>query len=255
MNLQLLERAPLPELDLVQRPEFRIQLFGRPRIFCERTGTEIVLQPQTLLVLAMLVLSKCEMLSREDIAFTLWPDEGESEARAALRRHIYRLQQALPPSLRSLLACDAKTATWKSDTGTYVDVCEFVRLSESGESLDRAAKIYSGDFLPRIDHEWATTIREQLRRRAARVLERLITKARSGGDRYLALEYVEELLSLDPWREDALRDLMTLRYEVGDRAGALACYRSFQQRLRCEFEVDPMPETIKCLDMIAHGHS
>lgn len=245
----------LPSFTVAQQPDIRIQLLGRPRIFCEQNDAEILLQPQTLLVFAMLALSKCEMLSREDIAFTLWPDESEEEARGKLRRHIYRLQQALPASVRPFLVCDARTASWKNDPGTYVDVCEFLRLSESDASLDAAAKIYTGDFLPRIDHEWATTIREQLHRRACRVLERLIAQSRQSADRYQALEYVAKLLELDPWREDAMRDLMMLRFEVGDRAGALASYRSFQQRLRCEFDVDPMPETVKCLHLIARGQA
>jgi DNA-binding SARP family transcriptional activator len=253
--MKMFDRPPLPQLELVQKPDIRIQLLARPRITCERTETEIVLPPQTLLVFAMLVLSKGEVLSREDIAFTLWPDESESDALGTLRRHIYRLQQALPACVRSFLVCDARTACWKDGRCTYVDVCEFVRLSDSFESLERAAKVYAGDFLPRVDHEWATTIREHLRRRACRVLERLIAQYRSSGDKYSALEYVEELLELDPWREDALRDLMMLRFAVGDRAGALAYYRTFQQRLRCEFEVDPMPETVQCLDMIARGQS
>jgi DNA-binding SARP family transcriptional activator len=70
-----------------------------------------------------------------------------------------------------------------------------------------------------------------------------------------ALEYVEQLLVHDPWREDALRDLLTLRFNAGDRAGALAYYRAFCKRLGAEFGVDPMPETVKCVEAIARGYA
>ena len=47
----------------------------------------------------------------------------------------------------------------------------------------------------------------------------------------------------DPWREDTLRALMVLRYESGDRAGALAEYERFARMLRAELDAEPMPET------------
>ena len=72
-------------------------------------------------------------------------------------------------------------------------------------------------------------------------------------DRSAALEYVEQLLGHHPWREDALRDLLMLRFNAGDRAGALAYYRRFCQPLGSEFGVEPMPETVKCFESISSG--
>ena len=85
------------------------------------------------------------------------------------------------------------------------------------------------------------------------MLELLIAQCRANGDRSGALEYVEQLLGHDPWREDALRDLILLRFNAGDRAGALAYYRRFFQRLGSEFGVEPMPETVKCFESISNG--
>jgi DNA-binding SARP family transcriptional activator len=67
------------------------------------------------------------------------------------------------------------------------------------------------------------------------------------------LRYVELLLGADPWREDALRELMLLRYRLGDRAGALSYFRDFSGRLKSEFDADPMPETMRCRELIARG--
>jgi DNA-binding SARP family transcriptional activator len=235
-------------------PSLRVRLLGTPHIVHSPSQRETRLPAQTMLLFAMLTTRKHELLDREEVAFTLWPDCGESEARAALRRHLHRLHQALPPqSARPWIVCDTQTISWGPSDETFVDVAEFERFSETPRTFDQAAKLYVGDFLPRLDHEWVSGLRERLRRRIVRVLELLIAQCRAKGDRSSALEYVEQLLGHDPWREDAVRDLLLLRFNAGDRAGALAYYRRFAQRLGLEFGVEPLPETVKCFESITKG--
>ena len=252
VNLMIANDRTIQPIDGVA-PSLSVQLFGAARIVHGPSQRGTRLPAQTLLLLAMLTTRKHELLDREEVAFTLWPDSSESEARASLRRHLHKLHQALPQSARPWIVCDAQTLTWGPSDETFVDVAEFERLSETPQTFGQAAKLYTGDFLPRLDHEWASSLRERLRRRIVHVLEQLIAQCRVNCDRSGALEYVEQLLGHDPWREDALRDLMLLRFSAGDRAGALAYYRSFCQRLGSEFGVEPMPETVKCLEAIARG--
>jgi len=230
-----------------------VRLLGPPRMRCAETQLESRISAQTMLVFALLVTRLGETLNRDEVAFTLWPDSTEGEARAALRRHLYKLHQALPASPQPWLVCDAKTITWAPNTETWVDVVEFERLCETPATLESAARLYRGDFAPYVDHDWASEIRERLRRRACRVFEDVVAQRRGVGDIRGALYYVEQLLAHDPWREDALRTFMLLRYSIGDRAGALSYYRVFRERLRSEFDVDPMPETLRCFDTIARG--
>jgi DNA-binding SARP family transcriptional activator len=84
-----------------------------------------------------------------------------------------------------------------------------------------------------------------------RNLETAIRRRREAGDTVGALRYVEDLLAHDPWREDVLRDLMDLRWRIGDRAGALATFRDFSRRLRTELAADPMPETVHVVQTIS----
>ena len=242
-------------LQAIEFPSHRVcvRLLGPPRVRCGETQLESRVSAQTLLVFALLVTRVGETLQRDEVAFTLWPDIAESDARAALRRNLYKLQQALPASSVPWLECDARMVAWAPRAETWVDVAEFERLSESPETLESAARLYRGDFAPHIDHEWATEIREKLRRRACRVFEEAVRQRRAAGDIPGALHYVEQLLAHDPWREDALRTFMLLRYSQGDRAGALFHYREFRERLRLEFDVEPMPDTMSCFDTIARG--
>ena len=46
-----------------------------------------------------------------------------------------------------------------------------------------------------------------------------------------------------------------MRYESGDRAGALSEYLAFAERLRTEMAADPMAETLAVVEVIAHGEA
>jgi DNA-binding SARP family transcriptional activator len=230
-----------------------VRLLGPTRIACDGAGIESRLSAHTLRLIALLVCRQHDRLTREDAAFALWPDSSEAEARANLRRHLYRLQQSLPPSAKPWIVADKKTLRWGAPGETTVDAVEFERLGKNPASMEAAIGLYRGDFMPFVDDEWAGAIRERLRRRWFRCLEEAIRRCRDESDELGMLRYVELLLKADPWREDALRELMLLRYRLGDRAGALAYFRDFAGRLKSEFDADPMPETVRCRELIARG--
>jgi DNA-binding SARP family transcriptional activator len=230
-----------------------LRLFGHPQIHVDARRVDAPLCDQALLLLALLATHKGESLRREQVAFTLWPDLSESDARAALRRQLYTLQQVLPASGEPWISSTNKTIGWSRATDTWVDVVEFERLCESPETFAAAAELYTGEFAPYLDHEWAAGVRERLRYKLRRVRETLVRDYCAERDYLRALFQVEQLLQDDSWREDAVRQMMTIRFRLGDRAGALAYYRRFCDRLKKEFEVDPMPDTSRCYDTIARG--
>ncbi|MBV9647628.1 MAG: winged helix-turn-helix domain-containing protein, partial [Candidatus Eremiobacteraeota bacterium] len=73
-----------------------IFLLGSLRVAYDRTPFEIKLRTATLRLLAVLLLRRERPLTRDHVAFTLWPDETEETARTNLRRHLYNLRTALP---------------------------------------------------------------------------------------------------------------------------------------------------------------
>jgi LuxR family maltose regulon positive regulatory protein len=201
----------------------------------------------------MLITRPGETLKREELAFRIWPDHPEDDARANLRRHLYLLQRALPSSAKPRILADARSVCWAAGAAAWLDVSEFERLSAAPDGVEAAIDSYAGDFLPHVDHEWVSGVRSRLRALLYRDLERAIALRRAQDDLIGSLRYVEKLLMYDPWREDAICDLMLLRYRIGDRAGALASYREFRHRLRDEFGVDPMPETVGFHDIVVRG--
>jgi hypothetical protein len=83
----------------------------------------------------------------------------------------------------------------------------------------------------------------------------LVIQARSARDFTRAIGFANRLLVHDPWREDAVRQLIAARYELGDAAGALREFDRFAASTRAELGVEPMPETRALRETIARGIS
>ena len=222
-----------------------IYLLGHLRIFKDDSALQFTALPRTLPLWAYLLLNRAGPVPRESLAYTLWSDVPESVARANLRRHLYDLRQALPPvpSGRPWLLTQTGTVQWNPAADYWLDVAEFERLSASPDHLAKAVALYSGDLLPDLYDDWIVPDREQLRNMYLADLSQLVVQSRAREDYAQAIAYAQQLLNHDPLREDAVRELVSLRYQAGDRAGALQAYQRFEQLLQEELGVSPMPET------------
>ncbi len=124
-----------------------------------------------------------------------------------------------------------------------MDVAEFERLSACPETLPQAVALYHGDLLETLCEDWLFFERERLRELYVSDIHQLIACYRSRRDYAKAIGYAQQLLVRDPLREDVVRQLLALRHESGDRAGALAEYERFVQLMQRELATSPMPET------------
>jgi tetratricopeptide (TPR) repeat protein len=143
--------------------------------------------------------------------------------------------------------------SWIDGTDVRVDTLEFERLANDVEKRSTALALYRGDLLVSSDEEWLAPHRAHLRARYLSLLEELLLEARRDRRFEQARAYAEKLLAADPWREDALRQLMAIRYESGDRGGALHDYERFAASLDEELGVPPMPETRALRDRVLNN--
>lgn len=229
-----------------------IHLLGHLRLFIDEQPLQFSALPKTLPMWAYLLLNRANPLPRDTLAFLLWPDTSEQAARANLRRHLYDLRRVLPsPSPEHpWLLSRAGTLQWNPNAGYWLDVAEFERLSTSPEHLDRAIALYSDDLLPDVYEDLIAPHRERLHSLYLNGLSRLIAKSRAQGNLAQAATYAQQLLGHDPLHEDTVRELIGLYYQAGDRTGALQAYRQFEQRLREELDISPMPETQALYDAV-----
>ncbi|MFN2528475.1 MAG: AAA family ATPase [Candidatus Baltobacteraceae bacterium] len=202
-------------------------------------------------LLAYLLLNREAPVTREKLGFILWPDTSEMDARANVRRHLHYVQRFLRDiDERFRLKATGNSVQWNPDLNVPFDVADFERLSARAETYAEACALYSGDLLADYYDDWVFPHRERLRTRYLQLLEELIRSERSRRNFSQALTYVQTLLAHDPWREAAIRQLMVLRYTLGDRSGALAFYESFLQRLHEDVGAAPMSDTAAIYDAI-----
>lgn len=194
-----------------------------------------------------------QALARDEVAFTLWPDVSESEARTRLRDHLYSLRTGcLPPSGEvPWVLADKRTIRWNAAAPFWLDVAEFRRLAADPARAAEAVDLYAGDLASELDEQWLESSREQLREEQTALLLRLTDGSRERGDLTRALEYAQRLGRHDACREDALCRLMTIQHELGDRTGALHAFQRFRERLRVELGVMPLPQTVALFERIA----
>lgn len=232
-----------------------VYLLGRFRILYNGAPYAFRVRPKTLPLWAYLLVHRDERLLRETVAFTLWPDVEERESMANLRRHLHHLQRALPepPGEQAWLLIDRKTLRWNPEAPYWLDLAAFEQASRDAATLKDAVELYTGDLLEGIYDDWLYFERERLREIYLGALDQLLRHARARQEYPQALIYARELLNRDPLREDALRQIMSIEYERGNRAGALAEYERCTQRLRAELDVAPMPETSALYARIVRG--
>jgi predicted ATPase/DNA-binding SARP family transcriptional activator len=235
----------------------RLHLLGQTNIFVGDVPFRLAMPHKTLPLLGYAIVHRGGPILRGRAAFGLWPDDSEEEALGKLRRTIYLLSRALPPAPadQPWLIVDAARIQWNPDAPAWIDVDAFERLAADPRTYEAAAEAYGGDLLPEMYDDWVISERERLRSRYVQILMESIARHRSERNYHVAMDFAQRILASDPWREDILRSLMMLRYESGDRAGAIAEFERFSQRLKAELHVTPMLETLALREAIANART
>ncbi|MET0228329.1 MAG: AAA family ATPase, partial [Actinomycetes bacterium] len=200
-------------------------------------------------LLAYLLLHREAAQPRQRLAFLLWPDSSDPQARTNLRHLLHNLRRALPDPDR-FLEVTQRTLRWRDDAAWWLDVAAFedavARAGQAGQAvpaLQEAVELYGGDLLQSSYDEWLLEERERLRRRYLEALERLAELLEAGREHARAIGYAERLLREDPLREATYRLLMRLHDARGDRARALRTYHACAATLERELSVEPSAAT------------
>ena len=230
----------------------QIYLFGQLRAVYNNIPLKLSMRPKAYPLWAFLLLNHSQPIERNHLAFTFWPDTTEKKAKTNLRRHLHYLKQALPADHEWILA-DSRTIQWNPSTPSWLDVANFEMFAQSEDRLVDAINLYTADLLPSLYDDWLFYHRERLRDLYFSALKRLADQAFVQGDLPQSIDYTQKIITLDSLREDSVRQLMRLQYEVGNRAGAIAEYEQFVHHLGEELGVDPMPETVSLYEQIARN--
>jgi predicted ATPase len=214
---------------------------------------------------------------REALVTLLWPDLPEQAARTNLRQALASLREAIGDTTAAtpflLITRDALQFNPASDHTLDIHGFEGLlaacrthrhrRLERCRSCLARlaqAAALYRGDFLAEFSlagsvafEEWEVLQREQLHQRALEALSLLAAYHERLGADEPARQYAQRQIELDPWREEAHRQLMRLLARAGQRSAALAQFEACRRVLADALGVQPTAETQALYEQIRAG--
>ncbi len=231
------------------QPIARIQVLGRFDLSLGGVRVPPLESARAESLLTFLLLNRHTAASRQHLAFLLWPDSTEAQARTNLRHLVHTLRSRLPDADR-YLEVTFRTVGWRADAPCWLDVSAFEQLLDtSGDdrgyegALRDAVALYTGDLLEGCYDDWLLGERERLRQRQLDALGKLAALCEGRGDLDDAIGHAERLLRGDPLREQTYRQLMRCHVARGDRARAVRAYHVCCSTLERELGVPPSAET------------
>jgi DNA-binding SARP family transcriptional activator len=231
--------------------ELRIRLLGDISMDLAGVPLDGFNSPRLQRLVARLVLGREAAQSRARIAYELWPDSTESQARTNLRHLLHDLRRTVP-ELERFVDITNQTLRWRPDAPVLIDVVAFTDAIARSD-LDDAVAHYGGDLLPACYDDWVLAERDRLRATAAEALATLAARAGEAADHGPAVHYARRLVQLDPLHELGYRLLMQAHARRGDRSEALRTYHACVDVLERELGVEPSAPTRQLYEALRVG--
>jgi DNA-binding SARP family transcriptional activator len=225
----------------------RLRAFGSPAVE-GRKGPKggAAAQPQSLALLTLVATAGERGLSRDKILALLWPECDTKRA----RHRLSQLCHALRRSLGEHIFASAGTEIRLDPAQITSDVAEF-KTACAREDSERAVACYGGPFLdgffltdvPEFER-WVEGERVAFAREFAEQLETLAIEAETRGEQDEAAKWWSRLAEHEPLSTRVIIRLMSALAAHGDRAGALAQARRYEEGVGRELEVEPNPAVV-----------
>jgi DNA-binding SARP family transcriptional activator len=199
-------------------------------------------------------------ISQERLSDVLWPDADGDAAQKSFATTLFRLRQLL--GMDEALSYGEGRLTL-NDSYCWVDAWSFLRVSGQADAewnrrpehaarlSEKAVAMYFGTFLSSdAEKPWAISMRERLRSRYLRNVERL-GRHLEGKDQWeRAVECYRKGIETDNLAEEFYQRLMLCHHRLGRRAEALRVYDRCRETLRAVLGVSPSEETMKLMKKI-----
>lgn len=211
---------------------------------CDRAES-LAAQPKRAALFLYLALAQPAGFHRRDRLVTLfWPEHDQEHARAALRKALHTLRQAVGDDV-IVTRGDEEIGVSPS---VWCDAAAFLDQAKQGHHA-RALELYRGDLLngffadaPGFER-WLEDERVHFRDMAGSCAWSLAERYATSSDLTSATRWARRAVNLAPTDERRLRKALSLLHQAGDRAGAVKLYDDFARRLRAELDIEASQET------------
>lgn len=188
---------------------------------------------------------------RSRLAFELWPDSSESQARTNLRKLLHEFRQALPDS-DLFVDIDGEQLRWRDAAPARVDALQF-RVAMSRSDFQEAATLYGGDLLPACYDDWVLEARSSLRRDAQNAFTRLAEAAAERDEPETVLAHALRLEELEPTDEAVIYWQIKAHRALEDRNAAMRAYHRYADAMERDLGVAPGEKVRKLYREIRDG--
>ena len=248
--------APIVKTSDPEQP-LQLRVLGSVEFSGPESAHELLAQPKRLAVLVYLALARPHGFQRRDgVAGLFWPEHSDFHARAALRKALHGIRQALGDAVlltrgddeiaidRDQLWCDAAAFDYAVNDEQFARALELFR----GELLD--------GFFPDAPgfERWLGTERERYHEAAGQAAWTLAERYEGGADLTLAARWARKAAKLAGADERRIRRVISLLDRAGDRAGAVRVYEEFAAYLRSELDIGPSAETVDLMKALRQAH-
>lgn len=226
----------------------QIRLLGGVEVWSGGRRIDARANPRTRTLLAALALGRGRPLDRAGLAYRLWPESTDAQARTNLRKVVHELRGWLADD--GWLEVDQHQARLCVER-VEVDVERFRAALERGDEQE-AVDAYRGPLLPGHWEDWVIEERRALEHELTGSLRRLLQEADDPARR---MDTAHRLLELDPVDETAHRALILAHAASGNRASALSAFHRCATVLDEQLGVPPGSETVAVYESVRGGPS
>ncbi|HEY6074716.1 MAG TPA: BTAD domain-containing putative transcriptional regulator, partial [Anaerolineales bacterium] len=195
-------------------------------------------------------LSKGVAVTKEQVAAALWPEEDDPQIlKQRFKAYIFRLRRA---TRRDIVIFDNEYYRFNIGLDYEYDVEAFEtflararatrEIDEQIENYQKAIELVKGPYLADVDMPWALGERERLEQIQLSALDDLSHLQFSNRRLHDALATAQQILLIDPYREEVHRSLMKIHSALMDRPAVHHQYQTCRAALKT-LGLSPSPET------------
>jgi DNA-binding SARP family transcriptional activator len=211
-------------------------------------------QPATALLSYMAAGRPDSFFRRDRLVGMLWPENDQASARTNLRKALHQLRDAIG---KDAIVSRGDEEIGLAPGAVWCDVAEFESAFQKGH-LSRALELYDrGTMLDAFNlpnavgfEAWVSETRSRLADIAAAASWRMAEHFQGNEEYTEAGRWARRTVAFRPDDERQLRNALVLLDQNGDRAGAIAVYKTFCIWLKRELDVEPSRETQQLVERI-----
>jgi DNA-binding SARP family transcriptional activator len=224
-------------------------------------------------ILCYLAANREKKFSRDKLAAYFWDSSNIDSARYNLRYNLWTLRKIIKKDENGeeIILTNKDTCRINPKAKFYLDIFEMndilkdideKNFKKHKNDLKKVKKLYVGEFLEEFYlkkciefNDWIFYEREKTQRKYIDLLHKLSYLYETDDECHRAIDILEEMIMINPLKEELYVQLIKIYIKLGDRNAALNQYERCCTILREELNIGPMESTKKLYEKIKKSNT